>query len=100
MRHLTTTISGHHGTRDTEAIVFWIFAGIILLIAFGEALSVLAVAFAIVAAISWIYRKVEHRLERNHAQTAPVTHLRPELIRQRDLKRSSAVPPWRGPRAA
>jgi hypothetical protein len=100
MRHLTTTISGHHGTRDAEALVFWIFAGIIMFIAFGDALSVLAVAFAIVTAISWTYREVEHRLERNHAEMAPVTHLRPELTRQRDPKGASAVPPWRDPRAA
>jgi hypothetical protein len=100
MRHLTTTITGHHGTRDVEAAVFWIFAGIIMVIAFGDALAVLAIAVAILIAISWIYGKVEHRLERNDAEMAPVTHLHPELIGQRDLKRTSADPTRHGPRAA
>jgi hypothetical protein len=100
MRHLTTTISGHRGTRDAEAAVFWIFAGLITVIAFGDAVAVLAIAVAIVTAISWVYRKLEHRLERNDAQMAPVTHLRPELTGQRDPKRTSADPSQHGPRAA
>ena len=84
MRHITTTTSGHHGTRDSEAALFWIFAGLIMVIAFGDAVAVLAVAVAIVTAVAWIYRKVERRLERNDAHTAPVTHLRPELTGRHD----------------
>jgi uncharacterized membrane protein YhiD involved in acid resistance len=99
MRHITTTISGHHGTRDAEAAVFWIFAGIILVIAFGDALAVLAIVLAIVTAISWIYRQVEHRLERSHAEMAPVTYLRPELTGQK-LEKTSAHASRPGPRAA
>ena len=99
MRHITSTISGHHGTRDAEAVVFWIFAALIMVIAFGEALTVLAVAVAIVTGISWIYRQVAHRLERRHAEVAPVTYLRPELTGQK-LEKTSAHASRPGPHAA
>ncbi len=97
MRHIT--IGGHH-TYDAEAVAFWIFAGIIMLIAFGEALAVLAVVFAIVAAISWIYREVERRFERNDEAAAPVTPLRPELTGHGGVAWTSADPRWHRPRAA
>jgi hypothetical protein len=84
MRHITTTISEHRGTHDAEAALFWIFAGLIMVIAFGDAVAILAVAVAIVTAVAWIYRTVEHRLERNHEHMAPVTHLRPEFTGQPD----------------
>jgi uncharacterized membrane protein YhiD involved in acid resistance len=100
MRHTTTTIGGHHGSHDVEAALFWVFAGIILVIAFGDALAVLAVAFAIVAAVSWIYQKVERRLERSDAHTAPVTHLRPELTGEHNAKRTSAQALSHRPHAA
>jgi hypothetical protein len=99
MRHITTTISRHNVTHHAQAAVFWIFAGIIMMVAFGDALTVLVAAFAVVTMVSWVYREVEHRLERR-AKPAPVTHLRPELTVQRDLKRTSAHASWRGPRAA
>lgn len=102
MRHLT--IGGHNGTHDVEAIAFWVFGGIIMLIAFGEALAVLAGVFAVVAAISWIYRKVERRFERNGGRDAivpaPVTPLRLELTGHGDARWASADPGWHGPRAA
>jgi hypothetical protein len=98
MRHITTTFSGHHGSHDTEAALFWIFAGIILLIAFGDAVAILAVVVAILTAVAWIYRTVEHRLQRNDAHTAPVTHLRPELSGQHD--RASAPALFHRPHAA
>jgi hypothetical protein len=82
MRHITTTISGYHYTHGVGTAVFWIVAGIIIAIAFGDALAVLAVAIA----ISWMYRKVEHRLQRRDAEMAPVTRLRPGSTGQRDLK--------------
>ena len=100
MRHVTTTISGHRGTHEVEAAVFWICAGIITVIAFGDALTALAVVIAIVTAISWIYRKVEHRSESGAAETAPVTRLRQELTGQRDLENTSAHASRRFPRAA
>jgi hypothetical protein len=96
MRHITTTISGRHGTHEVEVAVFWIVAGIIIVIAFGEALAVLAVAIA----ISWMYRKVEHRLERTDAEMAPVTRLRPRSTGQRDLKDTPARASRRFRRAA
>ncbi|SPM28971.1 hypothetical protein [Mycobacterium terramassiliense] len=98
MRHIT--LGAHRDIHDAEAVAFWIFAGIIMVIAFGEALAVLAVVFAILAATSWIYHRVERRLGRHDAALAPVARLRPESIAQRDLKTTSAGPTWRGPRAA
>jgi hypothetical protein len=55
-----TTISGHHETRYPIAEALWILAGIVLLLAYGDALLVLALAFAIVAMTTawWIHRKV------------------------------------------
>jgi hypothetical protein len=99
MRHITSTVSGHRGTYDVEAAAFWIFAGIIVLIAFGDALAVLGVAIAIATATAWIYSKFERRLDNSDGDMAPVAHLRPELARHRDPK-TSARESWHGPRAA
>ena len=96
MRHITTTIGGRHGTHEVEVAVFWIVAGIIIVIAFGDALAVLAVAIA----IAWMYRKVEHRLERTDAEMAPVTRLRPGSTGPRDLKDTPARASHRFRRAA
>jgi hypothetical protein len=102
MRH--NTISGHHGTHHTVAAAFWIVAGIIAVIAFGDALALLGVALAIVTTARWIYREVEHRMERNDAESdaelARETHLRPALTVQHDLKKTSAHASWSGRRAA
>ena len=98
MRH--TIISGRHGSHHAVAAAFWILAGIIVVIAFADALTVLAVAVAIVTIISWIYSKVERRVARNDGEMAPVTHLRPALSGQRDLKKTSGHASWRGPNAA
>jgi hypothetical protein len=70
------------------------------LIAIADALAVLAAAIAIVTAISWIYRKVEHRSERRGALMAPVTRLRPELTGQHDFENTSAHASRRFRRAA
>jgi hypothetical protein len=100
MRH-TTTINGHHGNHYVEAAAFWILAGIIVVMAFGDFLTVLAGAFAIAIAITWVYRAVERRLERkNDAETASVRHLRPLSSGQRDMEETPAPASWRGPRAA
>ena len=95
MRHITATSSGRHGTHEMEVAVFWIVAGIIM-IAFGDAVAVLAAAIA----ISWMYRKVEHRLERTDAEMAPVTRLRPGSTGPRDLKDTPARASHRFRRAA
>jgi hypothetical protein len=99
-----TTISGHHGTHHTVAAAFWIVAGIIAVIAFGDAFALLAGALAIVTMARWIYREVEHRVERNdvgsEADLARETHLRPALTIQHDLKKTSAHASWSGRRAA
>ncbi len=98
MRHIT--IGAHGDTHDAEAVAFWIFGAIIMVIAFGEALAVLAATVALVAAASWIYRTVERRVARHGVELAPVTRLRAELTGHRERKMTSADPSWHGPRAA
>jgi len=92
------TISGH--SPIGEAV--WIVAGIIIMFAFGDAFVLSALAFGIVAmtGASWTYRRAERRAERNDAEMAPVTHLRPALTAQRQLKETSAHASWHGPSAA
>jgi hypothetical protein len=100
MRH-ATTINGHHGNHYVEAAAFWILAGLIVLIAFGDFLTLLVGAFAIATAITWIYRAVERRFEgKSDAEMASVSHLRPASSGQPHLKKTSAHVSWPGPRAA
>jgi Flp pilus assembly protein TadB len=67
-----TTISGHHETRYPIAETLWILAGIVLIFAFGDALTLLVLALAIVTMTTawWIHRRVEHRVDRNEAELA------------------------------
>ena len=55
------TTTGHHETRYPLAETLWILAGIILLLAFGDAWTLLVLAFAIVAiSAAWlIHLRVE-----------------------------------------
>jgi hypothetical protein len=92
------TKCGHHGAYDAEAFAFWIFAGVIVVIAFRDvfpllalALILLAVAFAIATAAWWVSR---------NATTTSVTHLRPASSRQHDAKSAPARSSRRGTRAA
>jgi Na+/H+ antiporter NhaB len=64
MRH--STFSGHQRARHrhTMAAAFWIVVGIVALIAFGDTLTLLAVVLAIATTAWWIYREVEHRVNR------------------------------------
>lgn len=98
MRH-TTMISGRNATHRAEGVWFWVFAGIILVIAFGDAVTVVAAAVAIVSTIWWIYREVERRVTRE-AKMAHVTPLPPEPPGQHDAKVAPAPALWRGPCAA
>ncbi|OBI21754.1 hypothetical protein A5712_01410 [Mycobacterium sp. E2327] len=100
MGHITTTTGGHHGTRDLEAAAFWIFGGIILLVAFGDAVAVLAVAVAVVASFAWMFRKIEHRWGRHDVHPAPVTQLRSEWAGQLDAKQAPAQALSHHPHAA
>ena len=94
MRH---TISGHHVAHQMVAAL-WIIAGIFAVIVVGDAFTLLALA--IVTTAWWFLSRVEHRVERHHPEMAPVTHLRPALSGQRDLKKTSGHASWRGPNAA
>lgn len=70
---METTSSGQHGTHLPIAEALWILAGIILLIAFGDALVLLVLAFAVVAMTTawWIYGKVEQRAGRTTRSWLP-----------------------------
>ena len=98
MRH--TTISGHHGDHDAQAAAFWILGGIIVVIAFRDVWTLVAVGLGIMATAWWISREVERRIERNEAEMTPVTRLRPALTGRPDLKKASPHASWRGPSAA
>jgi hypothetical protein len=100
MRHITSMIGGHHRTHDVEAAAFWVFGGIILLIAFGDAVAVLVVAVAVLTAVAWIYRKIERRFGGTDAHTAPVTHLRAEPGGRHDAKSAPAQALSHHPHAA
>jgi len=97
-----TTISGRRGSRYPVGEAVWIVAGIIVMLAFGDAFILSALAFAIVTmtAAWWAHRKAQHRAERIAAELAPVTHLRPRLTGQRDLKNTQAHSISHGPNAA
>jgi Flp pilus assembly protein TadB len=97
-----TTISGRRGSRYPVGEAVWIVAGIIVMLAFGDAFILSALAFAIVTmtAAWWAHRKAEHRVERIATELAPVTHLRPSLTGQRELKNTQAHSLSHGPNAA
>ncbi|OBG72821.1 MULTISPECIES: hypothetical protein [unclassified Mycobacterium] len=86
------------GSPYPIAEALWVLAGIVVLLAFGDAvlLVVLASAIAALAAIWWIHRDVERRARRGDAALAPVT----ALPRRRVGPSATAHGRWRGPRAA
>lgn len=96
------TNTGHHEAHYPVAEALWILAGIILLLAFGDVVILLAVAVAIagMATAWWAHRTVEHPAQRKDAAVASVTHLRPASTGQRDLTKFAAHAPWRGHRVA
>ncbi len=55
-----TTIAGHHETHYPVAETLWVLVGIILLLAFGDGVTLLVLgsAIAAMAAAWWIYRSV------------------------------------------
>ena len=63
-----TITSRHHETRYPIAETLWILAGIILVLTYGDALLVLALAFAVATMTMawWIHRKVGVALKKQH----------------------------------
>jgi uncharacterized membrane protein YhiD involved in acid resistance len=104
MQHTTVArrYDTHHSLADAlwnwRAEGLWVLAGVIVMLAFGDAFIVLALAVAIVAvAVTWLtFRNVEDRVQRNDAEMASVSHLHRALTGQHD----SAHAQWRGPSAA
>ena len=101
MRH--NTISEKHGTHHTIVAELSILAGVLMLVALGDALAVSALAVAFVLTAWWIYREIGHRVEARHAgkhaqvaqvaQVVTVTNLRPTVTAPAHIS-------WHGPRAA
>ena len=100
MQHTITSGRQHPHHPIGEAA--WILAGIIVMLAFGDALVLLALAVAIVTTTTawWTHRKVEYRAQRDDAELASVTRLRPALTGQRRPKEASRHVSWGGPSAA
>jgi peptidoglycan/LPS O-acetylase OafA/YrhL len=96
------TIGGHHHTHYPIGQAVWIVAGIVVLLAFGDALLLLVLTFAVVTMITawWTHRKVEHPVDGTDSELASVTPMRPALIGQHSPKKASGHASWRGPSAA
>lgn len=65
------TISAHHGARHRHriaAVFWWIVVGIVAVIAFGDALTLLAVALGAVITAWLIRREMKDRVKRNDAR--------------------------------
>lgn len=92
------TITGHHEARYPVAAALWIVAGVMLLLAVGDVVILLALAVTAVGmAITWsAHRTVVHRGQRNDVEVASVTQLRSAATGHRDLKKFSALAPWGG----
>ena len=96
-----TTGNGYNDFHYPIGEAVWTMAGIIMLLAFGDALVLLALGLAIatMATAWWTYRRVQRGGQRS-TDLASVTTLRPASTVQRDLKNTSGQAPWRGPSAA
>lgn len=94
-----TTIGRRQGNRETLGAAFWLVAGLIVLIASGDALALLIAAAAVVT-IFWGMISAVRQHVRNRAEPAPVTQLRAAPAAGRDLKSHSSQQPWLGTHAA
>jgi hypothetical protein len=94
----STTTKRHQRSQDAVA-AFWLVAGIIVMIASGDALALLIAAVAIVTVVWGMIRAIERRV-RNRTQPAPVTQLHPAMTARRDLTKTTVHGSWHGPRAA
>jgi len=94
--------NGYNDSHFPFGEAVWISAGIIMVLAFGDVLVLLALALAIAGmTTAWLtYRKVQHREQSNGADLASVTRLRPASTGQRNPTKASAPAPWHGPSAA
>lgn len=97
-----TTINRQPETHNVGA-AFWLLAGLIVLLASGDAFAFLTAAAVIVTAAWWMIREIEHRIRKTATRLPTVLELRPALTGQplsgqRDLEKTPAA--WRGPRAA
>jgi hypothetical protein len=95
-----SSINRHDHSHHTAVAGFWLFAGMVALVAFGDVVAVLALALAIVTLVLWAFREAEHRVQKDTVEVAPVTPLRPTSAGQSHLQNAPAQASWRAPRAA
>jgi hypothetical protein len=74
----------------------WVVAGIILLLAFGDVLVVLALALVIAGVIAAVLSYRQVRREEHDGDLAPVTQMRPAAA----VRRTPTASPIHGPSAA
>ena len=88
-----TMIRKHSDGRYPVAGALWAVAGVILLLALGDVVIVLAFALAAAAPATawWIRRNVEHRARNPGEALASISRL---PTGQREPKSASAHPPW------
>ncbi|CDO91160.1 hypothetical protein AWC29_03400 [Mycobacterium triplex] len=88
-------------SRNPVGEAVWIAAGVVMLLAFGDVLVLLALGLAIVGmTVAWLaYRKVQ-RDGRGNDVLASVTQIRPASAAPRQPKTTPAPAPWQGPSAA
>jgi hypothetical protein len=99
---MSETGNGYADSHFPIGEAVWSAAGIIILLAFGDVLLLLALTAVTVAmaAAWWTYRSAERRARTYDADLATVTQLRPASPVHRDLKRTAAPASWHGPSAA
>ncbi|WAJ44883.1 hypothetical protein OK015_27990 [Mycobacterium sp. Aquia_216] len=96
------TANGYANSHFPIGEAVWIAAGIIIVLAFGDVLLLLALVVAIAATATawWTYRSAGRRTRTHEAELASVTQLRPASTVHRDLRKTSASARWHGPNAA
>jgi hypothetical protein len=92
--------SGYADSHFPIGEAVWSAAGIIILLAFGDVLLLLALVAvtAAMAAAWWTYRSAARHAQTSDADLATVTQLRPGSTVQR--RRQGAPAAWHGPSAA
>jgi hypothetical protein len=100
MQHTTT--NRRSGSYETIASAFLLVAGIVVMIASGDAFVMLVGAVVTLAVVWGMFREIGHHAHLPRSvELAPVIHLRPASSGQRDPQKTAAhASSWHGPAAA
>jgi hypothetical protein len=85
-----------------RAELLWSSAAVVLLLVFVNPVLLIGVVLAVATvAAAWLgFRELLHRAERDDAESASATHLRPASASRRDREDASAHAPWHRHHAA